>query len=90
MKDLESQLRKEVERILPEYTELIKANLSKYPNSVAVKTPVMINGVMDILYWDIKEGRFTKLIYTVGVKGGAFCDEDTGFYEEVEYRELIL
>jgi hypothetical protein len=90
MTDLEKELRKEVDKILPYYTEQIKKELHKYENATVIKMFVLINGVADTLHWDIKEGRFTKLVYTVGVSGGAFCEGGSGFYDEVEYRELIL
>ena len=90
MKDLEKELRKEVYKILPSCTEQIKKELYKYENATVIKMFVLINGVADTLHWDVKEGRFTKLVYTVGVSGGVFLDGGSGFYDEVEYRDLML
>jgi hypothetical protein len=90
MTDLEKELLREVNRVLPDCIKQMEENAWKYQHASVVKMYVLINGVADVLHWDVKEGRFTKLVYTVGVKGGAFCDEYTGFYDEVEYRDLML
>jgi hypothetical protein len=90
MKDLETEIRKELEIVLPDCIKQMEENAWRYQHVSVVKMCVLINGVADVLHWDVKEGRFTKLVYTVGVKGGAFCEGGSGFYDEVEYRDLIL
>jgi hypothetical protein len=90
MKDLETEIQKELEIVLPDCVKQMEENAWKYQDVSVVKMCVLINGVADILHWDVKEGRFTKLVYTVGVKGGAFCEGGSGFYDEVEYRDLML
>jgi hypothetical protein len=88
MTELEKRILSEARARMPEIEKNI---LSGNYETRYIKTPLIIDNVIDFIIYDTLEKRFTEIEYTVG-KGDSFSfgNKQAGFYDEVEHRTIQL
>lgn len=72
--ELKKYLIDEVKKLLPELEEKVK-NVNNI-QSKTIGFPVIIDGVIDTVYYDIKKQRFTEVEFSYAVDDGGIISAD--------------